>query len=48
MDDLRLTKDCEKELKDKLTTIKLNQEKRKLLKNKVELICYNNKDLIVH
>lgn len=48
VDDLRLTKDCEKELKDKLTTIKLNQEKRKLLKNKVELICYNNKDLIVH
>ena len=48
VDDLRLTKDCEKELKDKLTTIKLNQEKRKLLKNKVELICYNNKDLIIH
>ena len=47
VDDLGLTKECELELKEKLITIKLNQEKRKLLKDKVELICYNNKELII-
>ena len=47
IEDIGLSDECASELRVKLLRLKLNQDKRKDLKEKVELTCYNNKELIM-
>ena len=47
IEDIGLSDECASELRVKLLRLKLNEDKRKDLKEKVELMCYNNKELIV-
>ena len=46
LEDIGLSEECERELRDKLLRLKLNPDKQKVLKDKVELLCYNEKDLL--
>ena len=47
IEDLELSVGCEKEIKDKLHKLRHDEESHKTLKEKVELLCYNNKDLYI-
>lgn len=46
LEDIGLSEECERELREKLLRLKLNPDKQKVLKDKVELLCYNEKDLL--
>ena len=45
IEELELTLGTEKYIKEKMKKLRNNEEIQKILKNKVELICYNNRDL---
>ena len=44
IEDLGLSIACEKYIKDKLDMLRHDEDKQKILKEKLELLCYNNKD----
>ena len=47
IEDLELSVGCEKEIKEKLQKLRHDEESQKILKEKVELLCYNNKDMYI-
>ena len=44
IEDLGLSVACEKYIKDKLDMLRHDEDKQKMLTEKLELLCYNNKD----